>query len=172
MAPVAVVTLTVVKNSLSSITHCIAVVVLATVGACHASSRVSFDETVAMFHDDLRWGRLPAAEGAVEPEMREAFNQHHQSWGGGVHVMDIEIETMRASSARSSARLRVTWTLGIDSTDLRESLVEENWESTAGVWRLRNEAVVAGDPGLFGTPTTRSEQPPAQRAQTSTTPPG
>ncbi len=133
---------------------------LATLAACNATNRQTFDETAAIFHDDLRWGRITPAEGIVAPSMRAAFNQHHQTWGVVVHVMDIEVESMRTSSSASSARLRVVWTRGTDSTDVRESLVEEAWESTDGAWKLRNEAVIAGDPGLFGTPTANAPQMP------------
>lgn len=119
---------------------------------CSSGLRGGFDDTAAMFHDDLRWGRLPAAETTVDSAMREAFQQHHRAWGTVVHVMDLEVEAMRAQSSRGLARVRVVWTRGGDSTDVRESTVEETWETQAGAWRLRNETVVAGDPGVFGTP--------------------
>lgn len=143
---------------------------LLTLAACNATNRQTFDETAALFHDDLRWGRLAASEGSVAAGMRTAFNQHHQSWGVVVHVMDIEVESMRTSSSASSARLRVVWTRGTDSTDVRESVVEEAWESTDGAWRLRNEAVIAGDASLFGTPSANA--PPAPPRDQSATPSG
>ncbi len=138
--------------------------------ACNATTRQSFDEAAAIFHDDLRWGRLPVAEASVMPSIRDAFVQHHRGWGAVVHVMDIEVESLRTSSSRSTARLRVVWTRGTDSTDLRESVVEEAWESTDGAWRLRNEAVIAGDAGLFGTPAA-SASPAPPRDESVTTPP-
>lgn len=143
---------------------------LVTLAACNATNRQTFDETAAIFHDDLRWGRLAASEGTVAASMRAAFNQHHQSWGVVVHVMDIEVESMRTSSSASSARLRVVWTRGTDSTDVRESVVEEAWESTDGAWRLRNESVIAGDASLFGTPS--ASAPPAPARDESATPSG
>ena len=48
---------------------------LVTLAACGATTRQSFDETAALFHDDLRWGRVPVAEAAVLPSIREAFVQ-------------------------------------------------------------------------------------------------
>jgi hypothetical protein len=145
---------------------CTLVVLLA--AGCNTTNRQTFDETAALFHDDLRWGRIPVAEAQVDPSIREAFVQHHRTWGAVVHVMDIEVEALRASSTRSTARLRVVWTRGTDSTDVRESVVEETWENTAGRWRLHNEAVIAGDAGLFGTPSTA----PAARADDVSTPQG
>jgi hypothetical protein len=121
-------------------------------GGCATSMRQTLDETAAVFHDDLRWGRLPAAETAVDTEMRAAFQAHHRGWGESVQVIDVEVESLRATSDRGSARLRVSWVHANDSTDVKQSLVEEQWESRAGAWRLRGETVIAGDPGLFGTP--------------------
>jgi hypothetical protein len=144
---------------------------LVTLAACGATTRQSFDETAALFHDDLRWGRVPVAEAAVLPSIREAFVQHHRGWGVVVHVMDIEVESLRTASERSTARLRVVWTRGTDSTDVRESLVEEAWEASGGAWRLRNESVIAGDAGLFGTPTA-ANTPMAPRNESVSIPNG
>lgn len=117
---------------------------------CVSTNRATLDETAALYHDDLRWGRLPAAETAVDPRMRAAFGQHHRAWGAQVRVVDLDVDAIRAGSTTGALRVRVTWTSGGDSTDVRESLVEEAWESVGGNWRLRAEVVVAGDPGLFG----------------------
>ena len=119
---------------------------------CATSMRQTLDETAAVFHDDLRWGRLPAAETAVDTEMRAAFQAHHRGWGESVQVIDVEVESLRSTSNHGSARLRVSWVHAGDSTDVKQSLVEEQWESRAGTWRLRGETVIAGDPGLFVTP--------------------
>ena len=119
---------------------------------CATGTRQSLDEVAAIFHDDLRWGRLPAAEMAVDSSMRAAFQTHHRAWGASVQVIDVEIENLRSTALRGSARLRVSWVHAGDSTDVKQSLVEEQWESRAGAWQLRAETVIAGDPGLFGTP--------------------
>jgi len=121
--------------------------------ACSTTMRQSFDETAALFHDDLRWGRLPTAEGAVDPAIRAAFTQRHRPWGVTVQIMDVEVESMRANADRGTVRLRVMWTRGTDSTEIRESVIEEAWETGAAGWRLRNEAIISGDASLFGTPT-------------------
>lgn len=132
-------------------------------GGCSTSMRQTLDETAALFHDDLRWGRIPAAETAVDGEMRAAFQAHHRGWGETVQVIDVEVESLRSGADRGSARLRVAWVHVSDSTDVKQSLVEEQWESRGGAWRLRGETVIAGDPGLFGTPTPTPDRRTALR---------
>ena len=117
--------------------------------ACASGTRMSFDETAALFHDDLRWGRLPAAEVNVDAPLRAAFHARRRGWGSAVTVVDLEVVHLRQSSGRASVRVRIAWTRGSDSTDIRESLVEELWERSGGGWQMKAEAVVAGDPGVF-----------------------
>ncbi|MEZ4392435.1 MAG: hypothetical protein R3A48_15210 [Polyangiales bacterium] len=145
---------------------------------CISTNRATLDETAALFHDDLRWGRIPVAEGAVEARAREAFQQHHRGWGREVRVVDLDVDSVRLASTTGSLRVRVTWVGGTNSTDVRESVVEERWVSTDGNWRLAHEAIIAGDETLFpaaapaATPTeTPSATPsPAPSAQKPTRP--
>ncbi|MBL8603650.1 MAG: hypothetical protein JNK72_17120 [Myxococcales bacterium] len=116
---------------------------------CVSPTRPSFDETAALFHDDLRWGRLPAAEGSVDSSLREAFTQHHRNWGRRVNIVDLELDGARVNGTRGSARLQVSWVRGNDSTMIRETIVEEHWELRAAGWRLTDEAIVSGDTELF-----------------------
>lgn len=117
---------------------------------CNTTNRQTFDETAALFHDDLRWGRMPAAELSVDSEMRAAFLAHHRTWGESVQVIDVEVDGMRSSGDHGTVRVRVSWVHAGDSTDVKQSVVEEQWESRLGAWKLRGERVVAGDQGLFG----------------------
>jgi len=117
--------------------------------ACASGTRVGLDETAALFHDDLRWGRLPAAEASVGGPLRAAFHARRRGWGSEVTVVDLEVVHLRQNSGRGTARVRVAWTRGNDSIDIRESVVEEVWEARLGVWQMSAEAVIAGDPGVF-----------------------
>lgn len=128
-----------------------AILVLGLVLGCISTNRATLDETAALFHDDLRWGRIPAAEGAVDARARAAFQQRHRGWGAAVRIMDMDLEGVRIGENQGVVRLRLTWTVA-DGTDVRESVIEENWESVGGNWRLREERVIGGDPAIFGAP--------------------
>lgn len=118
---------------------------------CAGASRMTLDDVAALFHDDVRWGRFPAAQGAVSPAMQAEFTRHHRAWGTLVHIMDLEVDQMRTTGSEGIVRMRVVWTRGHDSTDVRESLVEERW-SRSGTWHIDSESVIAGDEALFVSP--------------------
>lgn len=137
---------------------------------CISTNRATLDETAALFHDDLRWGRIPVAEAAVEARAREAFQQHHRGWGREVRVVDLDVDSVRLASTTGSLRVRVTWVGGTNSTDVRESVVEERWVSTDGNWRLTHEAVIAGDETLFPAATPAATPGAAPAATPAETP--
>ena len=118
---------------------------------CIATNRVTLDETAALFHDDLRWGRIPAAETSVDARAREAFQQHHRGWGTQVRVVDLDVDAVRTASSTGMLRVRVTWVGGNDSTDVREreadamaaeSLIPRSIWSRSDAARLRTAAAV------------------------------
>lgn len=116
---------------------------------CIHTERRRLDEVVAFFHDDLRWNRMPAAEGAVDPRARAAFQRHHAGWGRAVTIMDMEMAHMQLRDGVGTVVTRISWTRGEDSTIVRDSVVEERWEHFEGDWHLRAERVISGDTGLF-----------------------
>lgn len=128
---------------------------LAAAGGC-ATQRQALDEAATFFHDDLRWGRLTVAETSVNAALRESFRAHHNHWGTAVRLMDMEIEGARSNGREGTLRVRVQWLRGSDSTDVRESVVEERWEGFGSTWRLMTETIIDGDPGLFVAPAAAS----------------
>jgi hypothetical protein len=119
--------------------------------ACAAANPMRFDDQVAVFHDDLRWGRLPAAETSVDPRMREQFQRRHAAWGRTVQIVDLEIEGTRMQGLVATVRARFLWLRGQD-VETRETIVETRWRAGMGRdWILDDEQVVGGDPSLLAT---------------------
>ncbi len=119
---------------------------------CSSASQQTLDDVASLFHDDVRWGRLPAAETVVTASLRTAFDHHHEGWGTRVRIMDMEVEGIRTALGTGTIRVQVQWTLGEDSTDLRQSLIEEDWVNQGGAWQLHGESVVVGDADIFTQP--------------------
>jgi hypothetical protein len=125
--------------------------VLALVVACAGANTFRLDDAAAMHSDDLRWGRLPAAEMSVSDALRPRFVREHAAWGRAVHIVDVELENTRSSGLTGIARTRYVWTRAND-IDTRETVVETHWRGRLdGGWICDDERVVWGDPALLAT---------------------
>ena len=120
--------------------------------ACAALHPFRLDDQVALFHDDMRWGRMPAAIAQIVPSQRRDFERRHASWGRDVRIIDIELEAPRSDGLTGTARARYVW-LGPAEVATRETVVETRWRAGAGgSWICDDEQVVSGDPTLLRLP--------------------
>lgn len=135
------------RSSLLSIAF--VVIVLAAQG-CAAANPFRLTDQVALFTDDLRWGRMPAAESQLAAPMRASFSRRHAGWGRSLQIMDVEVDETRVSGLIGTVRTRYTW-MRRDEMDTRETVVETRWRATAmsGDWTCEDERIVAGDPSLL-----------------------
>lgn len=121
---------------------------------CAAANPFRLDDQVALFTDDLRWGRMPAAETALSPELRASFVRRHAAWGHFVQIMDVETDTTRVSGLVGLVRTRYTW-MHRNDMDTRETTIETRWRAggLSGNWVCDDEHVVSGDPALLANAT-------------------
>lgn len=120
------------------------------VPGCAAINPFKLDDTVALFHDDLRWGRYPAAEQAVAASYRARFARRAAAWARSVRIVDMELEAIRRAGLTGTVRARYTWTRP-DEIDTRETVIETHWRGDPGTgsWFCDGESVVGGDPALL-----------------------
>ena len=117
--------------------------------ACAALNPFRLDDQVALFHDDLRWGRMPAAESAVDSSIKERFTRMHAAWGRSVHIIDVDLEGTRVSGINGTVRAHYIWTRDSDVA-IRETVVETSWRAgMMGSWKCEDEHVVSGDATLI-----------------------
>lgn len=117
--------------------------------ACAAVNPFRLEDQVALFHDDLRWGRMPAAEQSVAASARALFARHHARWGREVQIVDLEVESSRIAGTTGTVRARFVWTRP-DEAEVRETVVETRWRAGMnGSWSMDDEQIVGGDPALF-----------------------
>jgi len=117
--------------------------------SCAAFNPQRLDEQVAMYHDDLRWGRLPAATQFVAARNVARFLRRHARWTRDTKILDVETEAIETRGVVSTVRTRFAWTLP-DEVEIRETVLETRWRSIeAGRWLIDDERVVSGDPSLL-----------------------
>ncbi len=139
------------ESRFDPITRLIALVVIALgANACAAANPFRLGDQVALFTDDLRWGRLPAAETQIAPSLRAAFSRRHRSWGHALQIMDVEVDETRVNGLVGTVHTRYTWMLR-NEMDTRETVVETRWRAAgmSGDWTCEDEHIVAGDPALL-----------------------
>lgn len=118
--------------------------------ACGAANPFRLDDQVALFTDDVRWGRMPAAETQLSSEMRVSFTRRHAAWGRALQVMDVEVDATRVSGLVGTVRTRYVW-MRRNDVETRETMVESRWRATplSSNWVCEEERIVSGDPGLL-----------------------
>jgi hypothetical protein len=132
-----------------------------TFAACASLNPHRLDDTLAAFHDDLRWGRPEWAERSMASAVRADFNARHAQWATRIRIADLEVEPPRSRDGRTIVRARYVWSF-IDEVEQRETIVETRWNAGAMDWTCDQERVVSGDPRLFEP--ARSSQPSGTRA--------
>jgi hypothetical protein len=144
-----------------SLALCFALCVSALSG-CAAITPHRLDDTLAAFHDDLRWGRPEWAERAMSQPRRADFQARHAQWGERVRIVDLDPEPARSREGRTFVRTKYTWNF-IDEVELRETVVETRWSPGMSDWTCEEERIVSGDPRLFS-------RPPARPANSTSAP--
>lgn len=119
-----------------------------TLSGCASISPHRLEDTLAAFHDDLRWGRPEWAERAMAEQLRGDFQRRHSQWAERVRIVDLDVEPARTREGRTYVRAKYTWNF-IDEVELRETTVETRWNAGMADWTCDQERVVAGDPRLF-----------------------
>lgn len=118
------------------------------VTACASLNPHKLEDTLAAFHDDLRWGRPEWAERSMTTPLRADFNARHAHWTDRVRIADLDVEQPRSRNGKTFVRARYTWSF-IDEVEQRETVVETRWSPGALDWTCDEERVVSGDRRLF-----------------------
>ncbi len=127
---------------------------------CASLNPHRLDDTLAAFHDDLRWGRPEWAERAMVQGQREDFQARHAQWADRIRIIDVEPEAPRTREGRTIVRSKYTWNF-VDEAELRETTVETRWSPGLNDWTCDQERIVSGDLRLFSRPSPAPRAPAA-----------
>jgi hypothetical protein len=99
-----------------------------------------------------RFGRMDVALEHIGATARDDFARHHQDWGRGTRIVDVELAGMNVvEKDEANVFLTVSWQRA-DEGDLRVTYVTQRWKNAKGSWLMQDERRKGGDIGLFGEP--------------------
>lgn len=118
---------------------------------CATLNPARLDDTLAAFHDDLRWGRPEIAARTVAQPAREDFTARHAQWSSRIRIADLEVEPARSRDGHTWVRARYVWNFN-DEVEQRETVLETRWSPGVNDWTCDEERVVSGDARLVEAP--------------------
>ncbi len=107
------------------------------------------EDTLANYHDDLRWGRTQTAERSVQAQLRVEWNRHHAGWMDRIRIVDMEVEQPRTRDGHTYVYAKFVWNFA-NEVETRESTIETRWVASGIDWSCDQETVVSGDRALLG----------------------
>lgn len=130
-----------------------AVLSLALVAGCTLSNltpQARFQESVYTLNDAARWGQVDIAARNVSPKYKPRFEERRQGWGESISIAEVELlyQALAADKESAVSEISVSWT---DATGvmLHKSFLTQTWANEHGNFKLVDERIKKGDPGVF-----------------------
>ena len=109
-----------------------------------------FQESVYTLNDAARWNQVDIAARTVSPKYKVNFQKRRQSWGESVNVAEVDVLYQALAPDKESAisEISLSWT---DATGvmLHKSFLTQKWVNEHGSFKLVDERIKKGDPGVF-----------------------
>ncbi len=114
------------------------------------SPQARFTESAYRLNDAARWGQVDVAAEEVSPNYRPRFLERRKYWGERVQIAEVETVYLHITPDKEGAvsEISLSWT-DAAGVMLRKSFVTQRWASKRGNFKLVDEAVKKGDPGVF-----------------------
>lgn len=133
-------------------------------GGCTLSNltpQARFSESVYTLNDAARWGQVDLAARSVSPKYKPRFEARRVAWGEGVSVAEVELLYQALAEDKESAvsEVSISWT-DASGVNLHKSVLTQTWANEHGNFRLVDEKLKKGDPGLFAADSTTPTAPP------------
>lgn len=114
------------------------------------SPKSRFADSAHRLNDAVRWGMVDAAAPHVSPRYRTQFLARHSGWGERINIAEIELAalSLEDDKDRGVSEVILSWTDATGVT-IRRSSITQRWENERGTYRLVEERLKSGDPGVF-----------------------
>lgn len=111
--------------------------------------RARFQESAYTVNDASRWGQVDLASSFVTPGYKERFQERRRDWGERINVAEVEVLQMQLAADKDTGVSEVSLSWYDAGMTLHKSFVTQRWENARGTFRLADEVVRKGDPGVF-----------------------
>ncbi len=133
----------------------------AELSGCATLNPHRLEDTLANYHDDLRWGRTQVAERSIQTELRAEWSRRHANWLERIRIVDMEVEQPRTREGHTFVRANFTWNFA-DEVETRETTIETRWIAGPIDWTCDEESVISGDRRLLAISAPPSPRPSGQ----------
>ncbi len=107
-------------------------------------------EAATQFSDQLRWAKVDLMVGAIPPDKRKTFLDHHDKLREECEVTEFEVARAELGKTRDDGKVRVTFTWhGKADWIVHKTTVEMSWARRSDRWILLASKRTSGDPWPF-----------------------
>jgi hypothetical protein len=127
--------------------------VVVLVAGCSLSSlspQARFSDSAFRLNDATRWGEVDRATPHVSARYRKQFLARHSTWGDRISIAEVEMAQLSLEEDKEHAVSEVvlSWYDASGVTIFKSSIIQR-WEREHGTYRLVDERVKSGHPGVF-----------------------
>jgi hypothetical protein len=115
-----------------------------------------FSDAAYHVNDAARWGQLDLASQYVALEYKAQFMSRRAEWGERISVAEVDVVFMNIDREhdRATSEINLSWL--VDGISLHKCVITQTWRSERGQFRLIEEKLKKGDPGLFAGATSQA----------------
>lgn len=109
-----------------------------------------FQESVYTLNDAARWGQVDLAAHNVSPKYKPKFEERRKDWGESINIAEVELLYQALAEDKESAvsEISLSWT-DASGVMLHKSFLTQTWANEHGSFKLVDERIKKGDPGVF-----------------------
>ena len=123
----------------------LACAVTAACGAQHDADKLR--ETVLLFNEGVRWGRLQDVMPYLYSENAQHFVEMHKEFGKEIQLSDYELVnvTMDGEKKKADVNVQITW-YRLSEMVVNTTILVQHWEKQGQGWIMIAEEFVSGEP--------------------------
>ncbi|MEY4509080.1 MAG: hypothetical protein RLZZ450_1202 [Pseudomonadota bacterium] len=131
-------------------TVCLSLALCAGCTLSNLTPQARFQESVYTLNDAARWGQVDIAAHNVSPKYKERFEERRQNWGESVSIAEVELlyQALAADKESAVSEISLSWT-DASGVMLHKSFLTQTWANEHGSFKLVDERIKKGDPGVF-----------------------